>query len=64
MAHVTKTYTVGMEKDISEITDLVLQKSNPQIIAIVGMGGSGKTLLLQNVFRNEKVNQEGFDYRV
>ena len=60
----TEQGPVGMENDINKITDLILQKEGSQRIAIVGMGGSGKTLLLQHVFNNKRVVEAGFLYRV
>lgn len=57
-------FTVGMEKEIETITNLILQKDTPRSIAIVGMGGSGKTLLLQKVFNSQRVREAGFDHRV
>lgn len=54
---------VGMGDHICLLTNLILQKDGCQVISLVGMGGLGKTLLAQNLFKSERV-QHGFDYLV
>lgn len=62
-ALIKESQIVGMEHDICYITDLILQKDGPQVISVMGMGGLGKTLLAQHVFKSERV-QQGFDYLI
>lgn len=55
---------VGMDDDIQVITDWILKEdSRKTVIAIVGMGGQGKTLLLQHIFNSEEV-QKHFDCQI
>ena len=54
---------VGMGDHICLLTNLILQKDGCQFISLVGMGGLGKTLLAQNLFKSKRV-QHGFDYLV
>lgn len=62
-ALIKESHIVGMEHDICYITDLILQKDGPRVISVMGMGGLGKTLLAQHVFKRKRV-QQGFDYLV
>ncbi|XP_059076347.1 disease resistance RPP13-like protein 4 [Cryptomeria japonica] len=54
--------TVGMQNDIDLISGWLLT-DGPQIIAVAGMGGLGKTLLLQHVFNSQKI-RESFDHLI
>lgn len=58
-----KTHLVGMDDDIDVVTKLILQEEGAQVIGVVGMGGLGKTFLVQHVFNGDKL-KERFDYRV
>lgn len=59
-AFIRESHTLGMERDIDIITKWILEDGYG-VIAILGMGGLGKTLLLQHVFKSEKV-REHFDH--
>ncbi|GLJ24213.1 hypothetical protein SUGI_0461680 [Cryptomeria japonica] len=54
--------TVGMQNDIDLISGWLLT-DGPQIITVAGMGGLGKTLLLQHVFNSQKI-RESFDHLI
>lgn len=55
---------VGIDNGIEQITDLILSEEDcHQVIAVLGMGGMGKTFLVQHVFKSQKVEQ-CFDYMV
>ncbi|GLJ15336.1 hypothetical protein SUGI_0251500 [Cryptomeria japonica] len=55
-ALIVEATTVGMQRDIDEITRLLVStESSHQIIAVTGMGGLGKTLLLQHVFNSQGI---------
>jgi len=57
---IRESQTVGMEKDMNAIIEL-LKKDDPRVIAVVGMGGQGKTLLAQRLFDSVCAS---FDYQV
>jgi len=50
---------VGLEEDTKKVNRWILENGF-RVITIVGMGGQGKTLLVQGVFNNQKV-QHSFD---
>jgi len=54
---------VGMDDEIKVITQWILKEDSRPVIAVVGMGGQGKTLLLQHVFNSEEIRQH-FHHRV
>jgi len=60
IALLTESRTVGMKKEIDLITNWVLQDGFT-VIAVVGTGGMGKTLVLQNVLSKQTVRQR-FDH--
>lgn len=62
-ARLQESHIVGMDGDIKVITEWTLKEDSPAVIAIVGMGGQGKTLLLQHVFNSEDVHKR-FDCHV
>lgn len=59
-AFIRESHTLGMEHDIHIITNWILEDGYG-VIAILGMGGLGKSLLLRHVFKTEKV-REHFDH--
>jgi disease resistance protein RPM1 len=63
MLFLQESQIVGMDDDIKVITEWILKEDNPPVIAVVGMGGQGKTLLLQRVFNSEEIRQH-FDHQV
>lgn len=46
-ARLQESQIVGMDGNIKVITEWILKEDNPPVIAVVGMGGQGKTLLLR-----------------
>lgn len=57
-----QSHTVGLTGDMDKITKWIL-KEGYGVIAVVGMGGLGKSHLVQNVLNSPDV-LEGFDYLV
>ncbi|THG05840.1 putative disease resistance protein RGA4 [Camellia sinensis] len=59
---------VGRDGDVSTVIDMLLSSDNTvddlPVIAIVGMGGMGKTTLAQLVYNNEKVVKHFGDQRM
>lgn len=62
-ARLQESQIVGMGSDIHVITEWILKQDSHPVIAVVGMGGQGKTLLLQHVFNSEVVHKR-FDCHV
>lgn len=58
----TESTTVGIKKQVEMITQRILEMSS-SVIAVVGNGGTGKTLVLQKVLNNQTVRQH-FDHVV
>lgn len=56
-------HIVGIEENINKLTKFILNEKGPQVIAVVGMGGMGKTFLVDCVVKSQKV-QENFDHVV
>jgi len=50
---------VGLKEDTEKVSRWILENGF-RVIAIVGMGGQGKTLLVQEVFNYQKV-RDSFD---
>lgn len=57
-----KSHTVGMANDMATIIKWIKEDGHG-IIAVVGMGGLGKSHLVQNVFNNQEA-RDGFDHLV
>lgn len=57
-----KSHTVGMVNDMATIIKWI-KKDGHGVIAVVGMGGLGKSHLVQNVFSNPEA-RDGFDHLV
>ncbi|KAL7176743.1 hypothetical protein ACSBR2_030148 [Camellia fascicularis] len=59
---------VGRDSDVSTVIDMLLSSDNTvddlPVIAIVGMGGMGKTTLAQLVYNNEQVVEHFGDQRM
>lgn len=58
---------VGREEDVNVVIEMLLGsdiEDGPSVIAIVGMGGLGKTTLAQLVYKNEKVVNNFGDERM
>lgn len=56
-ALVNESHLVGVKEGIDKITEILLKEEGPQIIAVVGMGGIGKTLLVERVVRTQIVQK-------
>lgn len=57
-----QSHTVGLTDDMGKITKWI-QEEGYGVIAVVGMGGFGKSHLVQNVFNSPEVRKD-FDYLV
>jgi hypothetical protein len=63
---VPPSYTIGRDDEKEDLIDLLMQPGddgNVSVIAIVAMGGMGKTTLVQLVYNDERV-VENFDSRI
>lgn len=58
-----QSYTVGMSVEVKCITKWILEDDGYGVIAVVGMGGLGKSHLVENVFNSPEV-RKGFDHLV
>eukprot|EP00253_Pinus_taeda_P001196 PITA_01196 len=58
-----QSYTVGMSVEVKSITKWILEDDGYGVIAVVGMGGLGKSHLVENVFNSPEV-RKGFDHLV
>lgn len=53
---IRESQTLGMEKEMKEIIELLLKEDGPRVVAVVGMGGQGKTLLAQRLFNGVRAS--------
>ncbi|XP_068667717.1 LOW QUALITY PROTEIN: disease resistance RPP13-like protein 4 [Aristolochia californica] len=61
--HVKESEIVGLEGDTERIKDWILYQNRLSRVAIVGMGGLGKTTIAQRIFNNTEV-ENYFEVRV
>ncbi|KAG6677074.1 hypothetical protein I3842_14G008200 [Carya illinoinensis] len=62
-SYVIESETFGRDEDKKKVIDLLLPSDETRVIAIVGMGGIGKTTLAKLVYNESKVKQH-FDLKI